>query len=317
MTRNCFKPLGRSALGEADVIGSQRFALTDREFERIAEIARDLAGLDLGPGKKALVSGRLARRVRLLGLDGFADYCAHVLEPDAEEERGHMIAALTTNVTAFFREAHHFSHLRDVVLPDLNRAALDGLPVRIWSAGCSSGQEPYSIALTLLASMANVGALDFRIIATDIDSNMLRLATTGIYPDDAVAEIEPDLRRRFFHPVGEGGQWKIDDIVRDLVVFRRLNFAKTWPVRGPFDIIFCRNVTIYFGEAMRQTMWAGFARLLRPGGRLYIGHAERIGAPASDYFVPDGTTVYRRTDAVCHDPAPPAERRLNLSITIR
>ncbi len=180
-----------------------------------------------------------------------------------------MLAALTTNVTRFFREPHHFEHLQDTVLPPLLAAARKGGRVRIWSAACSNGQEPYSIALTILALMPDAAKHDVRVLATDIDPNMLAEGRAGQYSTETLEPVPPAQRQRWFHPAGPG-QWVVDDELKRLVTFREVNLVGPWPMRGKFDAILCRNVMIYFAEDTQATVWHRFTPLLPPGGHLYI-----------------------------------------------
>ena len=207
-----------------------------------------------------------------------------------------MIRALTTNVTKFFLEPHHFDHLRDVVLPPLLQAAERGNRVRIWSAACSTGQEPYSLALTVLRLMPNAGKLDVRVLATDIDTAVLEHASKGQYNAELVSAIPADLRTRWFERAGS--EWKAVDALRQLISFRPLNLIGQWPMRGTFDVIMCRNVVIYFAEETQVEMWKRFTPLLSPGGHLYIGHSERLSGPATRSYVSTGITTYqKRPDA--------------------
>lgn len=269
--------------------------LTYEDFRRIAALLHDEAGIFLGEGKVTLVYSRLAKRLRALGLQSFRDYCEIVSATDGVDERKRMLAALTTNHTRFFREPHHFEHLKGVVLPPLLERAQAGGRVRIWSAGCSTGQEPYSIALTLLSLMANVGDLDVRILATDIDPNVIAQARQGVYSEDAVSAIAPPLRQAWMAPATAGGpkSWRVQPAVQDIIAFRELNLMGHWPMKGAFDVIFCRNVVIYFEEPTQQKIWNRFKAMMPAGGRLYIGHSERVTG-TGEAFETDGLTSYRR-----------------------
>jgi chemotaxis protein methyltransferase CheR len=204
-----------------------------------------------------------------------------------------MLAALTTNVTHFFREMHHFEHLRTDLLPPLLDAAKRGGRVRIWSAGCSNGHEPYSIALTILGMMPDAANYDIRILASDIDPNVVAFGRAGIYDDAAVQPVPMELRRRWFQRSGNGHS--VSEEMRTLVSFRELNLIGEWPMKNGFQAIFCRNVTIYFDEPTRQKIWSRFMKYLEPSGVLYIGHSERLTGSASDQLTLVGTTTYRRT----------------------
>jgi chemotaxis protein methyltransferase CheR len=209
-----------------------------------------------------------------------------------------MIAALTTNVTRFFREPHHFDHLRSKALPPLLARARQGERVRIWSAGCSSGQEPYSIALTILALMPDARSFDVRVLATDINPKVLAAGRAGQYTEDELVDVPKEARRSWMEKVeSDDGTYAFDDAVRGLVSFRQLNLMTPWPMRGPFDLIFCRNVVIYFNEETQIRIWDRMMPLLRDGGVLYIGHSERVTGPATAKLVLEGTTTYRKVAA--------------------
>jgi chemotaxis protein methyltransferase CheR len=273
------------------------FKMTARDFGEIAAMLYADAGIYLAETKSALVYSRLVKRLRKLNLGSFRDYCSLVASPAGAEERLEMLSALTTNVTRFFREPHHFEHLRTRVLPPLLEAARRGGRARIWSAACSSGQEPYSIALAILSLDPGAAALDVKILATDIDPRIVAEARRGVYADAALADVPPPLRKRYFAaaPGGDRQQWEVADELRRLVSFRTLNLNADWPMQGKFDAIFCRNVVIYFDEATQQAVWSRFAAKLGPNGWLYIGHSERVTGPATSRFVSDGVTAYRLT----------------------
>lgn len=271
------------------------FVMTDADFRQIAEMLHADAGIHVPPGKAALVYSRLAKRLRVLGLESFRDYCHLVASQSGASERQQMLAALTTNVTRFFREPHHFEHLRRQVLPPLIESARRGGRVRLWSAACSNGAEPYSIALTILSVLPDAASLDIKILATDIDPNMIAEGTAGTYSDAAMQPVPADLRLRWFTPSRgeEGKSWTAGDALRTLVAFRELNLIGQWPMRGKFDAIFCRNVVIYFEDDTQARLWSRFAPQLQPRGRLYIGHSERVSGPAAALFETEGITTYR------------------------
>ena len=245
--------------------------------------------------KVTLVYSRLAKRLRALGLETFHDYCAIVAGSEGVDERQRMVAALTTNVTRFFREPHHFVHLKETVLPPLLAEARRGGEVRLWSAGCSNGQEPYSIALTILSLMPDAARFDIRILATDIDPNMVAEARRAEYDETALKTVDIDLRNRWFAPLRRGDTkiWSATDPLRELVGVRELNLFGNWPMRRRFQVIFCRNVVIYFDDRTQKLVWSRFVPVLAPGGRLYIGHSERICGDAAAAFETDGITTYK------------------------
>ena len=283
------------------------FPLGARDFAILAELVKADAGIVLEPEKMSLVYARLARRLRLLGLESFRKYCAFVKSNEGASERRQMIEALTTNVTRFFREAHHFMHLKTEVLPGLIARARAGERVRLWSAGCSSGEEPYSIALTLLSLMPDAGKFDIKVLGTDIDRGVLQQGREGIYPQSAIAPIGAELRERWFAPCEAAEKerlWQVKPELRGLVAFRMANLIGPWPMKGPFRVVVCRNTVIYFGEAARAQIWIKMAALIAPGGYLYIGHSERLPAGLS-CFQPAGLTVFLRDESAAPETIKP------------
>ena len=276
------------------LVDNGEFSLTAKDFRIIATIMRSDAGIALQENKASLVYSRLAKRLRALGLKSFSDYCALVVSSTGQDEREAMIAALTTNVTRFFREPHHFEHLQTIMLPRMIANAKQGKRVRLWSAACSSGQEPYSMALVLLSLLPDAVNYDIKILATDIDATMIELAKSGIYPPDAVSAVPLALRNRWFVPIDDGaGSMRVTDELRAIVTFRKLNLIGDWPMHGKFDVVFCRNVVIYFDDDTQSAIWSRIAPLLDTEGVLYIGHSERVAGPAALTLRSDGVTTYR------------------------
>lgn len=272
------------------------FAYTQADFATIARRAQADFGLHLTEAKRDLVYSRLAKRLRQLGLPDFAAYCRLIESQDGIDERVEMLSALTTNVTHFFREEHHFQTLRTSVLPPLIKAARNGRRVRLWSAGCSAGQEPYSLAFTLLDLCPDAARLDIRILATDVDPAIVGRAKAGLYDAEELQSLPDPVRQRYVEPE-EGGRARIGDQPRQLIRFGELNLIQDWPFRGSFDVIFCRNVAIYFDKPTQSRLWSRFAEVLTPGGLLCIGHSERLSGPASEVFEAAGVTTYRKTAA--------------------
>jgi chemotaxis protein methyltransferase CheR len=271
------------------------FPFTWADFRQIAELVHSEAGIVLAETKVNLVYSRLAKRLRIIGMRTFREYCTLIHGEAGIDERQAMIAAMTTNVTRFFRESHHFDYLRTAILPELLETARTGAKVRIWSAGSSSGEEAYSIALTILELQPDAAERDVRILASDIDPEMLRRGTAGIYAARQMGDIPLELRRKWFRAVqGSGGtDLEVCEELREMVRFRELNLLREWPMRGRFDIIFCRNVMIYFDDETQNTVWKRFADILRPGGTLCIGHSERVALGMHPYDLV-GQTIYRR-----------------------
>ncbi|WOJ88492.1 protein-glutamate O-methyltransferase [Methylocapsa polymorpha] len=292
-------PFADAAMDRKPGLVPGEFLLSRADFRQIASMLYADAGIHLPESKAALVYSRLAKRLRALGLASFRDYCALIAGSQGLDERQKMLAALTTNVTRFFREPHHFEHLAKQVLPPLLDAARHGERVRLWSAACSSGQEPYSIALTVLSLMPDAGRFDVKVLATDIDPNMLDEGQRGTYAESVLEAVPATMRARWFAPTGGGARgdasraYCVGEALRELVAFRELNLIGPWPMKGLFQAIFCRNVAIYFDEETQAKLWSRFAPMLLPGGRLYIGHSERVTGPAAALFENEGVTAYR------------------------
>lgn len=262
------------------------------DFQRITEILHEVSGIRMPPTNEALVFSRLSRRVRELGMSRFCDYVDHVQAARNADEREAMVEALTTNTTRFFREGYHFDTLAEALLPDLVQKARAGGRVRLWSAGCSTGEEAYSIAAVVLKQFAEAGKCDFRILASDISRRVLAVAERAEYPADSAEAITPELAALMFERGGE--KLRIRPALRELVSFRYMNFMEPWPVTGPFDAIFCRNVMIYMEDDVQARVWSGLASVLAPGGTLFIGHSERIGPELKDRLQMVGKTTFRR-----------------------
>ena len=281
-----------TASGRASLVEGE-FVFTAEDFRHIAQTLHAHAGIALSEGKAALVYSRLAKRLRLLGLRSFRDYCALIEGVEGVDERQAMTAALTTNVTRFYREPHHFDHLRDHVMPELAARARAGGRVRLWSAACSNGQEPYSMALTVLDVLPEAADLDVRILATDIDPNMVAEGAAGIYSEELLSPVPASGRKHFTPLAGRPGLFSADETLRRLVSFRELNLIGDWPMRGKFDVIFCRNVVIYFDDATQEMVWGRFTPIMNPGATLYIGHSERVSGPATTQLQTCGLTAYQ------------------------
>lgn len=277
--------------GRSERLIEGEFVFTTDDFRQIASVLHAHAGIALTEAKAALVYSRLAKRLRSLGLRSFREYCALIDGREGVDERQAMMAALTTNVTRFFREPHHFDHLRDQVMPALAERARAGGRVRLWSAACSNGQEPYSMAITVLDALPEAADLDVRILATDIDPNMVAEGKAGVYRQEHLEPVPMAQRTRWFNKAPEG--WAVNDTLRRLVAFRELNLIGDWPMKGQFDVIFCRNVVIYFDDQTQERVWSRFVPLMTPGATLYIGHSERVSGPAADRLDTSGLTTYR------------------------
>jgi chemotaxis protein methyltransferase CheR len=274
--------------------GAQEFPLHDDEYRYLTAIVYERSGIVLGANKVNMVYSRLVRRLRELKLKSFHDYCALLESDQGNKEIGFLINAITTNLTRFFRENHHFEHLRGEVLA----TAKTKNRIRIWSAGCSSGEEPYSIAMTLAEAFPDIGRMDARILATDLDTTMVATGHAGIYPEAAVSDLPGAARAKFFRRVTDDGEkaWEVIDPVKRLIAFKHLNLLGTWPMKGPFDAIFCRNVMIYFDGPTKAALVERYARMLKPEGWLYIGHSESLLDNSSGFRLA-GRTIYRKAPA--------------------
>jgi chemotaxis protein methyltransferase CheR len=263
------------------------FEFTDGDFERVRELIYARAGISLSPAKRDMVYSRLARRVRQTGLDNFDAYLDLVESGELEEGEA-FTNALTTNLTAFFREPHHFP-----ILADYLRQAARQKPITIWCSAASTGEEPYTIAMTAVEAF-NSMTPPVRILASDVDTAVLATAETGVYSYDRVEKLEPERLRRFFQR-GSGsmaGKVRVRREVRDLVTFRRINLLEDgWPIRGPLDVIFCRNVMIYFDKPTQLAVLERFAPLLKPEGLMFAGHSESFHH-ATHLFRLRGKSVY-------------------------
>jgi len=275
------------------------YTVTDREFRAFQTLVDDEVGIHLTPAKKALLVGRLSRRLRALGLESFTDYFDHVLRDPAE--RVHMIDALCTHETQFFREPQQWEFLRARVYPAWQAAAAAGTRprrIRAWSAACSSGEEPYSLAMSLLTHLSPEEGWSIEIAATDLSTKILARAEAALWPIEKASSIPDALRRRFMlRGVGaQEGRMKVGPEIRSVVRFARLNLhAQACPIAGPFDLIFCRNVLIYFGARAKAAVIARLAARLAPGGLLLLGHAETLSG-ITDRLRSVGPTVYARRE---------------------
>jgi chemotaxis protein methyltransferase CheR len=269
--------------------------LSDVEFARVCALLKERTGIHLTELKRRLVITRLAPRVRCTRTRSYTEYL-DLVEDEADEESEHFLNALTTNVTHFFREPHHFELLRQRVLPAVADNPASPRRLRFWSAACSTGEEPYSIAIALLDSGILESGLDVRILATDIDSRVLDHARQGVYQHDRVEKLPADvLQRHFWRGTGSrAGQVRLKQPVRDLVHFTRLNLFDPWPMAGPFDVIFCRNVFIYFEPAARDALTQRYHDVLGSRGYLFLGHSESMVGPAGSLFQALGQTLFQK-----------------------
>lgn len=267
------------------------FRFEQKEFRYIADLVKNQTGIVLADHKKNMVYSRLVRRLRALGLRNFEGYCALLEGNRASDEMGNFINAITTNLTRFFREPHHFEHLSQKMKEQFENSPA-GTRIRIWSAGCSSGEEPYTIAMAVSATLDKLAKHDFRILATDLDTSMVSHAARGHYEARDIEGIPDALRRRWVSQSADGG-FAVKAGLQQHITFKKLNLLHKWPMKGKFDAIFCRNVMIYFDNPTKDELLRRFHDYLAPGGWLYIGHAETI-LEQRDRFIPMGKTIYQR-----------------------
>jgi chemotaxis protein methyltransferase CheR len=264
-------------------------SLSDREFSRIKNRVYQVAGISLSDAKRTLVVSRLSKIVRALGLPSFDAYVDFLERGGSAQDAQDFVNALTTNLTRFYREDHHFAHLRSHV-GTLIAERPRGSRLRIWSAGCSTGQEPYTIAADLLTAYPELRRWDFKILATDIDTSVIAKASRGIYPESELNGLSSE-RAAQFEKVGDG-TIRMPTALREMISFKPLNLIGAWPMRGPFDAIFCRNVAIYFDKPTQGEVFGRFAKMLAPEAFLYIGHSENLGSGGEGFRLV-GKTIYQ------------------------
>ncbi|OOZ38020.1 chemotaxis protein CheR [Solemya pervernicosa gill symbiont] len=274
----------------------KEFGFTDQNFHAIQQLVGERTGIVLSDAKRDMVYSRLVRRLRQLGHDSFDSYL-EMLGSDPGDEMGHFINAITTNLTSFFRENHHFEFLRETLLPALLEAHKITRRIRIWSAGCSTGEEPYSIAMTVRELIPESSGWDIKILATDLDSNVVATAKRGVYSEDRISGIPKQrLKRWFLRGKGEkSDQVRVRSELRDMISFRQLNLLHDWPFKGPLDFIFCRNVVIYFNKDTQRKLFDRYSRVLAEDGHLFVGHSESL-YKVTDRFHLLGNTIYQKAE---------------------
>ncbi len=272
---------------------SSEGTISDKHFSIISKLAYDEAGLMITDSKRQMIESRLLRHMRSIDCEDFDAYLCSIKDDAAGDKRNSLISVLTTNVSSFFREKHHFDTIEKSVLPKLRDKAARKRKIRLWSAGCSSGQEPFSLAMLILEKAPDLAKVDIRILGTDIDHAVLKRAQSGIFKKEEVASLPSDYRTRFIKEMSaSSGDCRVSPEVSELVSFRPLNLIESWPMKGRFDVIFCRNVVIYFDSATQLKLWPRFHSALESNGHLFLGHSERIPAPENAGFMPDGVTTY-------------------------
>ncbi|MDP9014583.1 MAG: protein-glutamate O-methyltransferase CheR [Pseudomonadota bacterium] len=273
----------------------REFQFTEADFQALRALVKEMTGINLAESKRELVYGRVSRRLRALGLSSFSAY-RQLLETGDGSELVAFCNALTTNLTSFFRESHHFDYLRDEFLAPRREAARRSERIRIWSSACSSGEEPYSIAMSILETIPDWQRWDIKILATDLDSDILARAERGCYSAERVRGLDPKRLSKFFTETRQGNElvYQVVPEIAGMITFRQVNLMHDLPMSGPLDVIFCRNVVIYFDKETQRGLFSRMARLQRPGHLLFLGHSETLFKVSEDYAL-IGKTVYRRS----------------------
>jgi chemotaxis protein methyltransferase CheR len=273
---------------------TREFRFGDEDFNALRALVRKHTGISLSEAKRELVYGRLSRRLRALRLQSFSDYRDLLANDPDGQELVEFCNAITTNLTSFFRESHHFEYLREQVLEPLAKRG-PGQRLRIWSAGCSTGEEPYSIAMTVRESLPEAARHDIKILATDLDSDVLSRARSGSYAPDRVKGLSAQRVGKFFREQRDGGavRYCVTPDLGALITFNQLNLMNPLPMKGPLDVIFCRNVVIYFDKDTQRDLFERYAQLQRPGDILFLGHSESMFKVSDDYTLIN-KTIYRR-----------------------
>jgi chemotaxis protein methyltransferase CheR len=273
---------------------TREFEFNDADFQALRTLVKQMTGINLAESKRELVYGRVSRRLRALNLTSFGAY-RQLLQSGDGSELVAFCNALTTNLTAFFRESHHFDYLRDEVLTPLREAGRRRDRIRIWSSACSSGEEPYSIAMTIAETIPDWAQWDIKILATDLDSDILARAQRGRYAADRLRGMDPGRIGKFFKEIKEGGEtsYQITPDFEKLITFKQINLMHDLPMTGPLNVIFCRNVIIYFDKETQRELFTRIARLQRASHLLFLGHSETLFKVSDEYSL-IGKTIYRR-----------------------
>jgi chemotaxis protein methyltransferase CheR len=273
------------------------FQLTGAEFDRLRELVRQHTGIALADSKRQLVYGRLSRRLRALKLTSFAEYIK-LLERGEAVELEEFTNAVTTNLTSFFREPHHFDYMAREFLPKVAANDKGAQRLRIWCCAASTGEEPYSLAITLREAAARFTGWDVKVLCTDLDSAVLATGLEGVYAEERLQSVSGARTSKYFDEVSVEGakKYRTTDELRSLLTFKQLNLMHEWPMKGPFDAIFCRNVIIYFDKDTQRKLFERMAQLQRPGDYLFLGHSESLYRVSEKYDL-IGKTIYRRNQS--------------------
>ncbi len=271
---------------------TREFEYRWEDFNFLRKISNEYSGIQVPDDKYDMFYSRLAKRIRALKLSNFEEYC-NLLKEQPDSEFTEFINAVTTNLTSFFRENHHFEFLRATTIPWLLKKNQATKTITLWSAGCSTGEEPYSLAMTMLENVP-VG-WEIKILATDLDTNVLHASAEGIYTSDRISGLPEERLKRWFKK-GAGinaNKVKVKPELQQIIRFKQLNLMQEWPMRGPFDFIFCRNVLIYFDRETKEKLAKRYSMLLDQGGYLFIGHSESLHQLSTDFDLV-GNTIYRK-----------------------
>lgn len=274
---------------------ANHFELTDREFKQFRDLIYEITAINMGESKRQLIYRRLVGRLKDLRMQTFSEYLERLKSGD-EAEMELFTNSITTNLTSFFREQHHFDYLSETILPEVLRCKRrTQKKLRIWSAGCSTGEEPYSIAITLRDSIPDICSWDAKLLCTDIDSDVLNKARSGVYPEERIEKVSAEIKKRWFQHSEQDGQAvvRVNRRLQEIITFKQLNLMHEWPMKGPFDVIFCRNVVIYFDKKTQRGLIDRYANLLDEGGYLILGHSESLHE-VTDRFELIGKTIYKK-----------------------
>ncbi len=280
------------AINSSTPFTDREFPMTPNNFSRITNLAYECSGIKLTGHKQEMIYSRLVRRLRQLNLNNFNQYCELICEEDSPELTA-FINAITTNLTSFFRESHHFDFLQEKLISEILPLHKEDRRVRIWSAGCSTGEEPYSIAIAMQRCLINKD-YDIKILATDLDSDVLKKASSGIYGSERLEGMcKQNLHSYFLRNRVNPENTLIKSEIRNYIHFKRLNLLEQWPMKNKFDAIFCRNVVIYFDKETQRTLFDRFADSLLPNGYLFIGHSESLYGVTKRFGLL-GNTMYQK-----------------------
>lgn len=266
-------------------------ALAQTDFQFLQKLIYEETGIVIGDHKREMIFRRLSRRMRDLDIENIADYCSILRSKNNTEEMGNFVNAVTTNLTSFFRENHHFDFLKS----DFHKSFIQSgkKRLRVWSSASSTGEEPYSIAITLREAFAEkIDHLDAKILATDLDTQVIQTAKNGVYAQDRLKDLDTTIKSKWFDSMN-GKQYKVNDSLKSLITFNKLNLLGPWPIRGKFDVIFCRNVLIYFDKPTQEKLVDRFYDVLESGGILMLGHSESV-LKGNAKFDNLGKTIYQK-----------------------